>query len=360
MAQTLEALCGTLLIGGFHGTEVPAFFAEALQRGALGGAILFKRNLTGDPEHVSALNAALAQAASRDAPPLLAVDQEGGRVARIKAPALELPPMLRLASTGDESLVEEAGHVSAAELVALGVTMNFAPVLAVHTNEANPIIGDRAFGTEPERAARFALAFARGMAAGGILACGKHFPGHGDTTTDSHLELPVVAHDRARLDRVELLPFRLAAAAGLPAFMPAHVHYPALDDVPATLSHRIATDLLRGELGYRGVLISDDLEMKAIASRYGYGEAAVLAVAAGCDALLVCSDEAAIGLALDGLVARAEKDATFRARCEQAAGRILAMRRSHAPRPLFGNALHAALATERKTALRRRLAEVLP
>ena len=360
MAQALEALCGTLLVGGFHGTEVPASFAEALRRGALGGAVVFKRNLTGDPEQAAALNAALARAASRDAPPLLAVDQEGGRVARIKAPALELPPMLRLASTNDESLVEEAGQVSAAELSALGFTMNFAPVLDVHTNAANPIIGDRAFGTEPERAARFALAFARGMAAGGILACGKHFPGHGDTTTDSHLELPVVTHDRARLDRVELLPFRLAAAANLPALMTAHVHYPALDEVPATLSHRIATDLLRGELGYRGVLISDDLEMRAIADRYGYGEAAVLAVLAGCDALLVCSDEVALGLALDGLIARAERDASFRARCEQAAERVLTMRRSHVPHPLFGNALQAALTTERKTSLRRRLKELLP
>jgi len=360
MAQTLEALCGTLLVGGFHGTEVPAFFADALARGALGGAILFKRNLTGEPEHVAALNAALTRAAAGDVPPLLAVDQEGGRVARIKAPALELPPMLRLASTNDEALVEEAGYVSAAELVALGFTMNFAPVLDVHTNEANPIIGDRAFGTEPERAARLALAFARGMAGAGILACGKHFPGHGDTTTDSHLELPVVTHDRDRLHRIELLPFRLAAAASLPALMTAHVRYPALDDVPATLSRRIATDLLRGELGYRGVLISDDLEMKAIANRYGYAEAAVLAVDAGCDALLVCSDEAALGLARDGLIARAEKDARFRARCEEAAGRVLAMRRLHAPRPLSGEALRAALATERKLALRRRLAELFP
>lgn len=360
MAQTLEALCGTLLVGGFHGTEVPAFFADALGRGALGGAILFKRNLTGDPEHVAHLNAALSRASGTDAPPLLAVDQEGGRVARIKAPALELPPMLRLAATNDEALLEEAGYVSAAELVALGFSMNFAPVLDVHTHEANPIIGDRAFGTEPERAARLALAFARGMAAGGILACGKHFPGHGDTTTDSHLELPVVAHDRARLDRVELLPFRLAAAAGLPAFMTAHVHYPALDDVPATLSRKIATDLLRGELGFRGVLVSDDLEMKAIASRYGYGEAAVLAVLAGCDALLVCSDESALGLALDGLVARAAHDGSFRARCEEAAIRVLALRRSHVPRPVFGEGLRAALGTPRRVALQRRLAELAP
>ncbi len=186
------------------------------------------------------------------------------------------------------------------------------------------------------------MAFARGLAAAGVAPCGKHFPGHGDTKTDSHLELPRVAHDRARLEAVELAPFR-AAAADLPAFMSAHVVYDALDSVPATLSRRIATELLRGELGFRGVLVSDDLEMRAIADTYGAGEAAVLAVEAGCDALLVCSKEDAQVQAVDALTRRAERDATFRARCEEASARVVALRRAFVPRPLTGSALEAAL-----------------
>jgi beta-glucosidase-like glycosyl hydrolase len=156
-------------------------------------------------------------------------------------------------------------------------------VLDVHTNPANPVIGNRAFGTSPERVARHALAFWRGLRSAGLVGCGKHYPGHGDTYTDSHHELPVVAHDADRLRAVELAPFAAAAQAGLEAFMTAHVLYPALDpDRPATLSRRIATDLLRDELGFRGVLVSDDMGMKAVADRYSIEELAVGAIEAGC------------------------------------------------------------------------------
>ncbi len=351
----MRELCGRLLVGGFHGTALPAAFARDLQRGEVGGAILFKRNLTGDTAELAALNAAIAAAAS--GPTVIAVDQEGGRVARVGAPVLRLPPMLQLARIGGEALAERAGEVLARQLRALGFTLNFAPVLDVHTNPANPIIGDRAFGTEPAAAARVALAFARGMARGGLLSCGKHFPGHGDTATDSHLELPVVTHDRARLEAVELLPFREAARAGLPSMMTAHVLYPALDDVPATLSHRIATELLRGELGYEGVLVSDDLEMKAVAARYGYGDAAVRAVEAGCDALLVCSDAEARHAALDALAARAAADAAFRARCEEAHARVTRMAASCPPAPLAGETLAAAMNAAEARDLERAIAE---
>jgi beta-N-acetylhexosaminidase len=168
------------------------------------------------------------------------------------------------------------------------------------------------------------------MKQGGILGCGKHFPGHGDTTTDSHLELPIVDADRARLDAVELAPFRAAIAEGIPALMSAHVVYPALaPSQPATLSRAIATDLLRGELGFQGVLVSDDLEMRAVADRHETGELAVLAIEAGCDLLLVCSGrESAHETAFEALVRRADRDDGFRARCEEACARVLAMKRS--------------------------------
>jgi beta-N-acetylhexosaminidase len=216
--------------------------------------------------------------------------------------------------------------------------MSFAPVADVHTREDNPIIGDRAFATTPERVARLGGAFAEGLARGGVLSCAKHFPGHGDTTVDSHLALPRVERLKAELERLEIASFRaLAQNPAIDSMMTAHVVYPALDaEQPATLSHAICTDLLRGELGFPGVLFSDDLEMKALTMPAG--EAAVRAVAAGCDVLLVCSRADLAVAAHEALVHEAEKSATFRARCEEAFTRALAMRRRVRPAPLASEA----------------------
>lgn len=331
--MSLAITCGQLLVCGFDGATTPRTLADEIGRGERGGVILFKRNL-GTAEEVCALTSSLARLAPAGLPLLLAVDQEGGRVARLGEPVLRVPPARELGRRLSENEIERVAALQSAELRALGFTMNTAPVLDVHTRPENPVIGDRAFGTEPERAAAGALAFARGMAHAGLLACGKHFPGHGDTCADSHFELPCVPHDRARLDAVELEPFRRAASQ-LPALMTAHVRYPAWDELPATLAHSISTDLLRGVLGFRGVLISDDLEMKAIASRWGPGDAAVLAIEAGCDALLICSDANAQHEAHISLVRRAEREAAFRERCTEAHARFVAMKQSCAPRADF-------------------------
>ncbi len=240
------------------------------------------------PGQLAGLVADLRGPAPGDWPLLVSIDQEGGLVQRLRAPATEWPPMLAVGSAGDAGRTTAVGRALGEELAAVGVGWNFAPVLDVHTNPANPVIGNRAFGTTPETVARQALAFWRGLRAAGLVGCGKHYPGHGDTRTDSHHELPVVAHDIDRLRAVELALFVAAAAAGVEAFMTAHVLYPALDpDRPATLSRRIATDLLRGEIGFRGVLVFDDLGMKAVADRYPIEELAVGAIEAGCDHLLV-------------------------------------------------------------------------
>jgi len=192
-----------------------------------------------------------------------------------------------LGPDGLRALGEDTGQ----RLAAVGFNLDFAPVLDVDTNPENPIIGARAFGQTAAAARDHALAFAAGLAAAGVLPCGKHFPGHGDTDVDSHLALPVLRHDRARLDAVELLPFRGAVAAHLPLLMTAHIVYAALDpDLPATLSSRVVPELLRGELGYEGVVVSDDLEMRAIADRFAPEAIAAGAVAADLDLLLVCRD----------------------------------------------------------------------
>ena len=329
----IPALVGQMIVGGFTGTTLPPSFATELSAKRRGGCILFKRNLPTIPETAD-LCASILEAAPRDLPPFIGVDQEGGRVARLPPPALTLPPMRELASFDDLQLVMDAAKAVGIELGALGFNLDFAPVLDVNTQAVNPIIGDRAFGSDARTVMRFGVAFVRGLQSAHVLACGKHFPGHGDTQSDSHHELPIVDHPRPRLDQVELPPFRAAIGAGVAALMSAHVVYSRIDEgVPATLSRSICASLLRAELGFEGVLFTDDLEMKAITSRFSIEDAALEAVWAGCDALLVCSDEAAQARVHEALTRAAEKDAKFRERCREAVTRVLRLRRLCPPRP---------------------------
>jgi beta-N-acetylhexosaminidase len=322
----LSKLIGRLLVGGFQGTTLPQSYARALRAGERAGAILFRRNLTPELGGIAALNRAIAEACED---PIVAVDQEGGRVARLPRPALVVPPMREVFRRGGADLVARVARVQARELAALGFNVNFAPVLDVDTNPQSPIIGDRAFSSDPHEVATAGCAYVEALQAEGVSACGKHFPGHGDAAKDSHLELPIVDKDRGALDAVELVPFAAAARARVASMMTAHVVYPALDKTPATLSRAICTDLLRGRLGFEGALFSDDLEMKAI--QMGVEDAAVGAIEAGCDVLLICSDEALQERAHAALVRRAERDPSFRARCEEAARRASALRRKTAP-----------------------------
>lgn len=344
MVGSLSVLCGQMLVVGLGDKQLAADEQRALATGERGGVVLFRRNIepgAAGLRAVAALNAAVAEAARGapgDLPPLVAVDQEGGRVMRLGPPAMQLPPMRRVGDLDDEGLVRRVAEAQARELAALGFSMSFAPVADVHTRPENPIIGDRAFSTTPEGVARLGGAFAEGLARGGVLSCAKHFPGHGDTTVDSHLALPRVERAKAELERIEIASFRaLAKNPAVDSMMTAHVVYPALDaDQPATLSRAICTDLLRGELGFGGVLFSDDLEMKALTMPTG--EAAVRAVTAGCDILLVCSRADLAAEAHQALVHEAEQSPAFRARCEEAAARAIAMRRRVRPRPITDEA----------------------
>jgi beta-N-acetylhexosaminidase len=351
-----RVLAGQVLVAGFPGTEAPDDLLRPCARGELGGVILFKRNL-GPMHQIAALIARIAESAPQDTPLLVAVDQEGGRVARLGEPVLKLPPMRALAGLADLKLTQRAGKLLGAQLRALGFTMDFAPVLDIDTNPANPVIGDRSFGTTPERAIGQAFAFARGLHEGGVMSCGKHFPGHGDTDLDSHLALPRLAHDRARLDAVELAPFR-AARGVLPALMTAHVVFEQLAaGVPATLSRRVIEELLRGELGYQGLIISDDLEMKAIADHYGVEQAACLAIEAGCDTLLVCSRLDWLERARVALAERAASEPEFKRRLEAAAERSLSLRKTCTPAPITDpSLLNVALQIDAARALGSELA----
>lgn len=282
---------GQLLFVGFQGTRVPDSLAALVAAGRVGGVVLFTRNVE-SPAQVKSLVGALHAAAPSDAPLLVAMDQEGGRVQRIRTPWTVWPPMRAVGDADDPEATRRLAGALARELLDLGIGLDFAPVVDVATEPSNPVIGDRSFGATPERVSRHGAAFVEGLQAEGVAACAKHFPGHGDTTRDSHHELPTLAHDLERLRRVELPPFRAAIGAGVASVMTAHIVFPALDATcPATLSPAVLS-ILRRELGFDGVVFSDDLEMRAVADGYGMGERVRGCLAAGVDALLVCSEHA--------------------------------------------------------------------
>jgi beta-N-acetylhexosaminidase len=279
---------GQLLFAGFEGTELPVDLAGLVREGRVGGVVLFARNLR-DPVQVRELVARLHGLAPNDTPLCVAIDQEGGRVQRLRAPWTEWPPMRRLGERDDLAETARVARALARELSDLGIDLDFAPVVDVDTNPANPVIGDRSFGREAERVARHAVAFIDAMQGAGVAACAKHFPGHGDTHEDSHVALPRVDHPLERLHEVELVPFRAAARAGVASMMTAHILLPCLDPrVPATLCGA-ALELLRRELDYDGVVFGDDFEMAAVAEHFPPREATRRALEAGIDALLVCS-----------------------------------------------------------------------
>ena len=356
IADSLRKLAGHALLAGFPGEAPPPDLQRAAGRGEIGGFVLFRRNLA-SPEQIAGLTNTLCAACPRDAPPpWIAVDQEGGRVQRLGPPVLQLPAMDLLGRLDDPSLTEHAAAVLGRQLGALGFNLDFAPVLDVNTRPENPVIGDRSFGAETERVVRHGAAFARGMQSAGVAACGKHFPGHGDTELDSHLALPRIAHDRERIERVELAPFR-ALAAELASMMTAHVVCDALDaERPATLSPAVLTGELRARLGFAGVIFSDDLEMKAISDHAGVPEAACAAIDAGCDAVLICSQPELCLATHAALVARAEREPAFAERLRAAAARSHKARSAYPCRPLSPAAIASALEALRDPGLEERLA----
>ena len=279
-------------------------------------------------------------------------------MARLKAPFTQWPAAATLGRSGDIALAERFARALAAELRAVGITLDYAPVLDVLTNPKNPVIGDRSISEKAVDAARLGAAIVRTLQAEGIAACGKHFPGHGDTQVDSHIELPIVEHPVERMRQVEFLPFKAAIDAGVATVMTAHVLAPALDEKrPATLSHRVVTGLLRGELGFEGVILSDDLEMKAIAGEYAVPAAAVLAVEAGCDGVLICSgDHQTQAAALEALVHAVETGALTEKRVEDALNRQRRAKERFlaspvAQRPLTSRALRERLGRDEHRAI---------
>lgn len=300
-----QRLAMRLLMVGFDGTTLPKHVEQWIDNG-LGGVVLFRRNIE-TLEQLITLNGSIL---GRKQPLMLGVDEEGGRVRRLRGMTSDLPPMAELGATQDPAIAYRCGALLGRELASLGFSINFAPILDVHTNPNNPVIGDRAFATTPEAVVRMALPFAKGLQDMGVAACGKHFPGHGDTDTDSHLALPILDHNEHRLASVELAPFRAAAATDIASMMTAHVVIKAYnEDHPSTLDGR-ALSLLRRQYRYPGVIISDDLEMAAIADRYTMSQAIERGLHAGVDLFLVCRRQDRIEESIEAVLKLAEQPKT--------------------------------------------------
>ena len=316
--MNLKEKIGQLFILGFHGTTVSANLAHIFSFYKPGGVILFARNLD-DLVQAATLTNEL-QSHSPDTPLWVSIDHEGGNVFRLPNGLTPLPTSGELGRQNSEERVTEVASIGARELRSIGVNINYVPVLDLNTNPDNPIIGKRSFGTDPDLVSRLGWATVRAYQEHGILPCGKHFPGHGDTDADSHHELPVVSLSAEQLRERECQPFRTLIAKGLPAIMTAHVQYPQLDpDFPASLSQSIQTGLLREELQFNGLIFSDDLEMSAIIDHTDVHEAAIIAIEAGTDHLLICHDEkrqtaamdAVYKAVIDGRIAKSRIDASI-------------------------------------------------
>jgi beta-N-acetylhexosaminidase len=300
---------GQRFMVGFEGHEPSADVRALIREFGVGGIVLFARNVA-EPEQVAELVRELqsvARDASHERPLFVAVDQEGGRVARLREPWTVWPAARAVGRAGDEDTARRVGEALAFELSACGIRWDFAPCVDVDTNPKNPVIGDRSFGDDPELVGRIGAAMIRGLQEGGVAASAKHFPGHGDTDLDSHSDLPAVDHSRSRLEDVELRPFRAAIAAGVASVMTSHILVREIDDQrPATLSKAVISGLLRKDLGWPGVVVTDDLEMKAVAARYTPAQIAVLAAQAGCDVLEFCKTHDAQVEAIEALVRACE------------------------------------------------------
>lgn len=343
-AMTVEEKVGQLLIAGMEGTTPGQDAVTAVQEYHVGGVILFGRNVE-SAEQLAALTNGLKELNEDYVPLFLGVDEEGGRVSRMPPEVTDLPAALTFGSMEDPearmNACFELGQVLAQECTTFGFNLDFAPVMDIWSNPENTVIGDRAFGTDAAAVTGAANETALGILAGGVIPVAKHFPGHGDTLVDSHVGLPVVDKSLEELESMELQPFRQAVETtcvfgayggdtSIPAVMVGHILMTAIDpDHPASLSPEVVTGLLRENLGFDGVVFTDDLTMAAVSETYGMGEACVLAMEAGCDSLLVCHGADNLTQARDALLEAVESGRISQARLDESVYRILKLKEAY-------------------------------
>ncbi|GLX67073.1 glycoside hydrolase family 3 protein [Paenibacillus glycanilyticus] len=359
---TLREKVGQLFVFGFHGYEPTVEITSLIEKYGIGGTIYFGRNVR-NARQVHELSGSLKNIADRAGRPnvLVAIDQEGGMVARIVEGVTLMPGNMALGAAGLAEGAGETARVCGEELRLLGVTMNYAPCLDVNNNPDNPVINVRSYSDRPQVVGELGKAALLGYQASKVAATVKHFPGHGDTAVDSHHDLPVIPHSRERLDAIELAPFQAAIAAGTAAVMTAHVCLPALDPSgkPSTLSQPVLTGLLRGELGYKGVIVTDCLEMDAIDRFYGPEKGAVMAIQAGADMVLVSHTHEKQVAALEAVVAAVENGELSEARIDESVARVMQLKQDYEiDVPLLSwEEVEPKLATEASKAVARQWSE---
>ncbi|PKL48488.1 MAG: hypothetical protein CVV42_09375 [Candidatus Riflebacteria bacterium HGW-Riflebacteria-2] len=317
---------GQLFIVGYQGEEPSSDFLHFVEEWGIGGVIVFARNLS-DPARLPAHLARICEAAGQQV--FTSIDQEGGLVLRILSRGSLFPSAMALSATGSVELTEQCHEAIGREMLSLGLNWNLAPVLDINHPD-NPGIGARSFADSPQRVAEFGCAAIRGLQKAGVLACAKHFPGKGDAKVDSHLTLPMIPYDAERLERFELFPFAEAIRNEVAAIMTAHVFFPAYEKtpgLPATLSQSVLTGLLREKLGFKGMLVTDDLEMGAITESYGIAQAAAMSFLAGADQLLICHQLEQQKLAAETIMKRLSEDPRAGKRLEESLQRVTSARK---------------------------------
>ncbi|MBI1862154.1 MAG: beta-N-acetylhexosaminidase [Deltaproteobacteria bacterium] len=327
----IQQLVGQLFIVGFDGFSVPIAFKRFIAESNLGGVIYFEGNVQSPTQLAELSNEIQFSCRAKGSPPLVvSIDHEGGKVTRLVKPFTKFPGNDYIGDLGSPKVAFQFGMVIGKELKAIGVNMNCAPVVDVNSNPESPIIGSRAFSKDPEVCGRMGSAVCRGLQKMGVMAVAKHFPGHGGTTEDSHLALPVVTKTMEQLDELELIPFKRVIKSRVEGVMTAHIMNRNLDpEYPATLSKATLTDLLRTKMRFSRLIISDDLEMKAIADKWDPIRSAVLAVQAGCD-MLIYKGEAGVPQAqIDAIIVAVEKGEIPLAQLEQKVVRIQTAKKAY-------------------------------
>jgi beta-N-acetylhexosaminidase len=356
MKMTLEQAAGQQFLLSFTGKrEAPPALRMILARQHIGGIVLFRAKNMGTLEELRGLTADLQQiAAEAGQPPLLiAADQEGGQLMAV-GQATPFPGNMALGATRSEKLAQRVGRAIGREMAALGINVDFAPVCDVNNNPRNPVVGTRSFGEDPKLVGALAAAMVQGLQSAGVAAAAKHFPGHGDTASDSHYAASVLHHDMRRIRRVELPPFQSAIAAGVRMVMTAHIAFPALNggsDAPATVSRALLTGLLRRKLKFDGIIVTDAMDMKALEQGPGYAADALAAAAAGADLLLFNHDLARVEPAWATLAQAARRGVVSSEQVHASAARVLALKKWLAKRAQPGldvvcSREHCALAHE--------------
>jgi beta-N-acetylhexosaminidase len=327
-ARELERAAAKMFCVGFDGTTVTPNVRRLIDRG-ISGVILFGRNVESAGQ-VARLCAEL-KAAAGDRPLLICVDQEGGRVMRLREGFTNIPAMRAVGAANDPAAARGVGRLLGRELRAANIDVDFAPVLDVDTNPANPVIAHRSLSRDPQVVARLGCEIIAGIQEQGVAACGKHFPGHGDTSQDSHLQLPRLPHPMDRLERVELVPFQAAIRAGVAMIMTAHIVFEPIDPTwPGTMSKPVLDGLLRKRLGFDGVIISDGLEMKSIAANYSADELVTRGANAGIDLFAPCEETDFRDRAIDALIKAVERGDVPRERLAESGRRIDALAAKYA------------------------------